>query len=132
MKNLTRQRLPIGIQNYTRLRESNSYYVDKTLLIQDLIERGDYCFLSRPRGFGKSQLLDTIKTLFEGREELFEGLVICDHWDWSVSCPVVRLSFDRLYGEPKDIERSILSQLNEIEQEAALSTSIWQTAPEYL
>ncbi|MCY4289233.1 MAG: AAA family ATPase [Aestuariivita sp.] len=129
---MTRQRLPIGIQYFTRLRESNSYYVDKTPLIQDLIERGDHYFLSRPRRFGKSLLLDTIKTLFEGRKDLFEGLAIYDHWDWSVSYPVVRLSFDRIYREPRDIERSILSQLNEIEQEATLSTSIWQTAPEYL
>jgi len=46
---MTRQRLPIGIQDFTRLRETNSYYVDKTPLIRDLVERGDCWFLSRPR-----------------------------------------------------------------------------------
>ena len=90
---MTRQRLPIGIQSFARLRETGSYYVDKTPLIRDLVERGDHWFLSRPRRFGKSLLLDTIKALFEGREALFRGLAIHGHWDWSVPHPVVRLSF---------------------------------------
>ncbi len=50
-------------------------------------------FLSRPRRFGKSLLLDTLKELFEGSEALFAGLHIHDSWDWSVRYPVVRLSF---------------------------------------
>ncbi len=55
---MIRQRLPIGIQSFARLRETNSYYVDKTPLIRDLVERGDHWFLSRPRRFGKSLLVD--------------------------------------------------------------------------
>ena len=61
---MTRQRLPIGIQNFRRLRETGSYYVDKTPLIRQLIEQGDHYFLSRPRRFGKSLLLDTLRSLF--------------------------------------------------------------------
>ncbi len=129
---MTRQRLPIGIQSFARLRETDSYYVDKTPLIRGLIERGDHWFLSRPRRFGKSLLLDTIKALFEGQETLFRGLAIHDHWDWSVTHPVVRLSFDRKYDRPRDIEHSILVQLHAIERSADLAASPWQTAPESL
>jgi len=75
---MIRQRLPIGIQDFDRLRSTDSYYVDKTPLIRELITQGDYWFLSRPRRFGKSLLVSTLKALFEGREELFNGLDIQD------------------------------------------------------
>ncbi len=129
---MTRQRLPIGIQDFARLRQTDSYYVDKTPLIRDLIERGDHWFLSRPRRFGKSLLVDTLKALFTGQEELFRGLDIHDHWDWSVTHPVVRLSLGRKYDGPADIERNILVQLTAIERQAGLAASPWSTAPEYL
>ncbi|MCY4152933.1 MAG: AAA family ATPase [Aestuariivita sp.] len=122
---MTRQRLPIGIQDFARLRETDSYYVDKTPLIKDLIDRGDYWFLSRPRRFGKSLLLDTMQTLFE-------GLAIYNHWDWSVTYPVVRLSFDAKYDRPEDIERNFLTQLRVIERDAELSASPCESASEYL
>ena len=118
-----RSRLPIGIQSFRRLRETNSYYVDKTPLIRELIDQSDYCFLSRPRRFGKSLLLDTLKSLFEGHEELFRGLDIHGHWDWSVCHPVVRLSFGGKYNHPDDLERSILTQLEVIERNAGLSAT---------
>ena len=117
---MTRQRLPIGIQDFARLRQTDSYYVDKTPLIRDLIERGDHWFLSRPRRFGKSLLVDTLKALFTGQEELFRGLDIHDHWDWSVTHPVVRLSFDRKYDGPADIERNLANQLGLIEHAAGV------------
>ncbi len=117
---MTRQRLPIGIQDFARLRRTDSYYVDKTPLIRDLIERGDHWFLSRPRRFGKSLLVDTIKALFTGQEDLFRGLDIHDHWDWSVTHPVVRLSFDRKYDGPADLERNLANQLGLIEHAAGL------------
>ncbi len=130
---MTRQRLPIGIQSFSRLRQADSYYVDKTPLIRDLIDRGDHWFLSRPRRFGKSLLVDTISALFAGREELFRGLDIHDHWDWSVTHPVVRLSFGRKYDSPEDIERSIASQLGLIEHAAGLDqTNGTEAAPERL
>ncbi len=129
---MTRQRLPIGIQSFSRLRETNSYYVDKTPLIQELVEQGDHWFLSRPRRFGKSLLVDTLRALFAGEEALFEGLAIHDHWDWSVTHPVVRLSFGRTYDGPDDITHSVLVQLQAIERAANLSAGTWQTAPESL
>ncbi len=117
---MTRQRLPIGIQDFARLRETDSYYVDKTPLIRDLIARGDHWFLSRPRRFGKSLLLDTIKVLFEGQEALFAGLAIHDRWDWSVTHPVLRLSFGGKYDEPAAIEHDLANQLGLIEHAAGL------------
>ncbi len=117
---MTRKSLPIGIQDFARLRQTDSYYVDKTPLIRDLIERGDHYFLSRPRRFGKSLLVDTLRALFAGQEALFRGLAIHDHWDWSVTHPVLRLSFDRKYEEPEDIERNVANQLGLIEHAAGL------------
>ena len=71
---LPRRKLPIGIQNLRQMREGGHYYVDKTGMAIDLIESGKSFFLSRPRRFGKSLLVDTIKALFEGQQALFEGL----------------------------------------------------------
>ncbi|MDE0097387.1 MAG: AAA family ATPase, partial [Gammaproteobacteria bacterium] len=102
---MTRSRLPIGIQDFRTIREGGFYYVDKTRLIRNLVEQGRFYFLSRPRRFGKSLLVDTLKSLFEGSEELFRGLDIHEHWDWSGNNPVVRLSFGGKYNEPEDVER---------------------------
>ena len=90
---LTRRKLPIGIQTFAKLREDDHYYVDKTAYALRLIEEGVCYFLSRPRRFGKSLFLDTLKELFEGNRALFDGLYAADHWDWTRSYPVVRLSF---------------------------------------
>ena len=129
---MIRRRLPIGIQSFRRLRETGSYYVDKTSLIGELVGQGDYYFLSRPRRFGKSLLLDTLKSLFEGHEPLFRGLAIHPHWDWSSPHPVVRLSFDGKYNEPEDIERNILTQLDLIERNAGLPPASRRAGPERL
>lgn len=75
------QRLPIGIQYFRKLRETDSCYVDKTPVIRKLIDQSDYCFLSQSRRFGKSLLLDTLRSLFESHEKLFRDLDIHDHWD---------------------------------------------------
>ena len=90
---MMRKKLPIGIQTFADIREGGYYYVDKTPHIHRLVDEGKYYFLSRPRRFGKSLLLDTIDCLFAGRQPLFEGLFIQDKWDWSKKHPVVRISF---------------------------------------
>ncbi len=69
-----RCKLPIGIQTFAKIRESNYYYVDKTPFALQMIENGSHYFLSRPRRFGKSLFLDTLKELFEANEALFRGL----------------------------------------------------------
>jgi len=115
-----RRQLPIGIQDFRTIREQGCYYVDKTPLIHRLVSEGRYYFLSRPRRFGKSLLVDTLQELFEGKEALFRGLDIHGRRDWSDRHPVVRLSFDGKYGAPGDLERSILNQLEIIERETGL------------
>ena len=112
---MTKYRLPIGIQSFRRLRERDCYYVDKTTLISQLIDEGDHYFLSRPRRFGKSLLLDTIDELFSCNEELFVNLDIHDEWDWSKPHPVIRLSFGAKYNEPDDLARDSMEQLADIE-----------------
>ena len=130
---LNRRRLPIGIQNFRRLRQKDAYYVDKTPLIRRLVDDGDYYFLSRPRRFGKSLLISTLKSLFECDEELFRGLDIHDNWNWSAPHPVVRLSFGGKYSDADDLERSILTQLTLAEQAAGLElTDVPNTGPERL
>jgi hypothetical protein len=90
---MPRRLLPIGIQTFRKIRERDYYYVDKTPLIQKLIEHGGYYFLARPRRFGKSLLVDTLDALFSGEESLFQGLFIHDKWDWQRCHPVIRISF---------------------------------------
>ena len=86
--------LPLGIQSLQQLRDKNCIYVDKTQLIHQLVTTGSYYFLSRPRRFGKSLLISTLKCLYLGKKDLFEGLWIEDKWDWSKTNPVIHLSFD--------------------------------------
>ena len=107
-----KRRLPIGIQTFRKLREQDCYYVDKTPFIQRLLDEGTHYFLSRPRRFGKSLFLDTLKELFEGNEELFEGLHIHAGHDWSERHPVVRLSFGGgSFTGPDVLEANVMEQL---------------------
>ncbi len=90
---LPRKKLPIGIQTFSKIRDEGCYYVDKTRYALQLAREGGYYFLSRPRRFGKSLFLDTLKELFEANRPLFEGLYAAENWDWSVKHPVIRVSF---------------------------------------
>ncbi len=118
---MTRQCLPIGIQDFETIRNDGFYYVDKTPLIRDLVETGRHYFLSRPRRFGKSLLVDTIRALFAGKEALFRGLAIHPHWDWSAVHPVLRLSFGGKYDGPEEIEGDIIEQLEGLERAYGLA-----------
>ncbi len=86
-------KLPIGISNLSKIRKDNAYYVDKTAYVSRLVEEGTYYFLSRPRRFGKSLLVDTMKEAFSANRELFKGLYLEDHWDWDTAYPVILISF---------------------------------------
>jgi hypothetical protein len=109
---MTRKRLPIGIQTFRTIRESDCYYVDKTGLALRLIEQGSHYFLSRPRRFGKSLFIDTLGELFAGSEALFTGLAVHDRWDWSRRFPVIRLSFaEGVLRDRTELERRILDLL---------------------
>ena len=109
---MTRRRLPIGIQTFRTLRERDCYYVDKTAYVERLLDEGTHYFLSRPRRFGKSLFLDTLKELFEGSEELFAGLHIHAGHDWSERHPVVRLSFGGgNFRESDLLDANVMEQL---------------------
>ena len=127
---MSKRRLPIGIQTFRKIREQNCYYVDKTPFIKALIDGGSHYFLSRPRRFGKSLFLDTLKELFEGDEPLFRGLHIHEHRDWSVSNPVLRLSFGGgNFTEPGQVEASLMAQLDAVERRMGVASD-YSTAPE--
>ena len=114
-------KLPIGIQTFSEIREDNYAYVDKTEHIYNLTDRGKYYFLSRPRRFGKSLLIDTISELFKGSKEYFEGLFIYDKWDWETKYPVIKISFGSGYfATKKETLQSIEDQLRQILRELDL------------
>lgn len=87
MSSAYRRKLLIGIQTFSYICEGDYYYVNKTPFIERLANQNKYYFLSRPRRFGKSLLLDTLHCLFEGQESLFEGLYIRDRWNWQTNYP---------------------------------------------
>ncbi|EIJ36186.1 AAA family ATPase [Thiothrix nivea] len=87
------KKLPIGISTLRDILEGGYAYVDKTAHVLKLTGSGKYYFLSRPRRFGKSLLINTLAEVFSGHEALFRGLHIHPHWDWSVKYPVIHISF---------------------------------------
>lgn len=117
----SRKKLPIGIQTLRDIREGDYYYVDKTQLAIDLVEDGKHYFLSRPRRFGKSLFLDTLKELFAGNKALFKGLAAEKQWDWSVSYPVIRFSFANSYIKQDQLERDLLEQLSKLDKRYGLN-----------
>ena len=108
--------MPIGIQDFKKLRtdEKGYLYIDKTEEIYRLLTTSSVVFLSRPRRFGKSLLLSTIRYLFEGEKDLFEGLWICDKWDWEKRYPVISISL----GGARSIEDVISDLKDQIDSNA--------------
>lgn len=104
------KKYPIGIQDFEKLRKEGYYYIDKTSYVYDLVEKGNYYFLSRPRRFGKSLLISTIEAYFEGKKNLFDGLAISGlEKDWK-KYPVLHLD---LNTQRYETENSLLSLLEE-------------------
>ena len=99
--------LPIGIQNFKKLREANCLYVDKTGILQALIENGFQYFLSRPRRFGKSLTLSTLEAMFKGEVELFKGLKAEEWVKKQASNPTAVLRFD--------ISRTVTNDANNLD-----------------
>ncbi len=87
------KKLPIGISGLAEIITGDYLYVDKTPHVYHLVNRGKYYFLSRPRRFGKSLLIDTIKQAFLGNKDLFKGLYLENNWDWDVKYPVLHFTF---------------------------------------
>ncbi|GHT54198.1 ATPase AAA [Bacteroidia bacterium] len=112
------RKLPIGIQDFEKLRTTNHLYVDKTAYIHRLANEGCPYFLGRPRRFGKSLFLSTLKAYFQGKKELFEGLAIAElEKDW-VEYPVFHLDFNLgNYAQLSDLEHVLNVQLTRLESQ---------------
>ena len=111
MKQQRLKKLPIGISTFRKIREVDYLYIDKTKEAYNLISNHTYSFLSRPRRFGKSLFLDTLKEIFEGNKKLFEGLYIYDKWDWEDKYPVIKISFSGDLRSPRGLTKNILHVL---------------------
>jgi len=99
------RKLPVGIQSFEEIRKQGCLYVDKTDIIWQLANRGKkYNYLSRPRRFGKSVLVDTLEAYFMGKKELFEGLKIMQMETEWVKRPVIRLDMSRAGSEPESLK----------------------------
>ena len=107
--------LPVGIQSFEDLRNMGYLYVDKTEDIHRLITSGKIYFLSRPRRFGKSLLVSTLGELFKGEKSLFEGLYICDKYDWTQQYPIITIDWSIIkHATSEEMERDMCRFLSQI------------------
>ena len=116
------RRLPVGIQSFEEIREQGCLYVDKTDIIWQLVNKGKkYNYLSRPRRFGKSVLVDTLESYFLGKKELFEGLKIMQlETEW-VKRPVIRLDMSRAGAEPDTLRSYLDITFDKLEEEYGIT-----------
>ena len=105
------KKLPIWIQNLKEIIEENYLYVDKTKEAFNLITGFKYSFLARPRRFGKSLFLDTLKEIFEWNKNLFKWLYIYDKWDWSKKYPVIKISWSWDLRSPQQVKENVIALL---------------------
>lgn len=110
-------KLPIGIQNFERIRKEGYLYIDKTEQVWNLIEQGSYFFLSRPRRFGKSLLMSTLHAYFDGKKELFEGLAIAQREQKWEAHPVLHLDLNTQLYDSVDSLNYKLEQFLSAEEE---------------
>ena len=116
------RRLPVGIQSFEEIRKNGYLYVDKTDVIWQLANRGKkYNYLSRPRRFGKSVLVDTLEAYFMGKKELFEGLKIMQMETEWVKRPVIRLDMSRAGAEPDTLRSYLNNIFKQYEEEYSLA-----------
>ncbi len=108
---------PVGIQTFEKIRENGYLYVDKTEAMYPLIKNGGYYFLSRPRRFGKSLMLTTLKAYYEGRRDLFKGLALdslTDEWE---PRPVLHLDLNTgEYDSADKLEAGLKSHVRQWEK----------------
>ena len=116
------RRLPVGIQSFEKIRKDGYLYVDKTDIIWQLANRNKtYHYLSRPRRFGKSVLVDTLEAYFMGKKELFEGLKIMQlETEW-VKRPVIRLDMSRAGAEPDTLRSYLDITFDRLEEEYGIT-----------
>jgi hypothetical protein len=86
------KKLPLGLQDFRGIIEDGYKYIDKTRFIHAIVTSGKYFFLSRPRRFGKSVTISTLKEIYSGSKSLFKGLWIEDKWDWNKKNPILHIT----------------------------------------
>ena len=104
------EKVATDIYTFARLREEGFTYIDKTGILHEMAsgESGAQFFIARPRRFGKSLAVSTLKSLFEGRRELFAGLAIEPKWDWSKKWPVLHLDMGTMqYDTVENLDRAM-------------------------
>ena len=118
MVEINDRRLPAGIQSFEVIREGGYLYVDKTDIIWQLANRDKkYNYLSRPRRFGKSVLVDTLEAYFLGKKELFEGLKIMQMETEWVKRPVIRLDMSQAGAAPESVRSYLDNAFHQLESE---------------
>ena len=106
------KKLPLGIQNFKEIIQGGNVYVDKTRYVYDLINNATYYFMSRPRRFGKSLLIDVLGEALSGNKELFKGLFIYDSGYGFEKHPVIRLDMSNIANDsPETLEKSLSNEL---------------------
>ncbi len=111
------KKLPIGISTLSKIIDEGYAYVDKSRMVYELVENGSYYFLSRPRRFGKTLFIDTLRQAFEGNRELFGGLWLYDNWDWDKLNPVIHISFaEGVLKDREELDRKIFTLLDDNRQ----------------
>ena len=113
--------LPIGIQTIQEIITDGYIYVDKTQFALELIKKGKHYFLSRPRRFGKSLFVSTLKEIFKGNKALFEGChIAASNYDWK-PYPVLLLNFGDIKNKtPEKLEVDLRDTLNTIGEEEGI------------
>ena len=122
MVEINDRKLPVGIQSFEKIRKDGYLYVDKTDIIWQLANRNKtYNYLSRPRRFGKSVLIDTLEAYFMGKKELFEGLkIMLLETEW-VKRPVIRLDMSRAGAEPETLRSYLDITFDRLEKEYGIT-----------
>ena len=119
---LMQRKYPLGIQTFSEIRRGNYVYVDKTEQISQVVSKGKFYFLSRPRRFGKSLTLSTMHDLYRGRRELFEGLWAEKNWDWKNKLrPVIWLKFASSGYQTIGLEAALLKMVQETAEHYTIS-----------
>ncbi|PID27452.1 MAG: AAA family ATPase [Candidatus Cloacimonadota bacterium] len=108
------KKLGLGTQELSMLRKRNCVYVDKTEYIYELINNETYCFLSRPRRFGKSLLLNTIKEIFQGNKELFKDTWIEDKYNFAETFPIIKICMASLDYANRGLDIVLRENLEDI------------------
>ena len=122
MVEINDRKLPVGIQSFEKIRKGGYLYVDKTDIIWQLANRNKtYNYLSRPRRFGKSVLVDTLESYFMGKKELFEGLKIMQMETEWVKRPVIRLDMSRAGAEPETLRSYLDITFDRLEKEYGIT-----------